>query len=149
MARRLRGDLGGIAGLRELIAQHKEAIEYDLIGLGLRLDQLGTRALSWRDLLVIVNQSPRTSALRRSVVGEQADWGLLEHLTAANFDTLQQLVWLQSADGPKNRNRPKPMARPGVEPAVDEKKFGSNPQSIDDTAAWLQKRNPHQAHETP
>jgi hypothetical protein len=31
--------------------------------LGLRLDWLGTVRLSWRDLWVIVQQSPRTSAL--------------------------------------------------------------------------------------
>lgn len=41
--------------------------------MGLRLDWLGTEALSWRDLLVITQQSPATSALTRARYPEERD----------------------------------------------------------------------------
>lgn len=143
MARGLRGDRGGIAGLRELIRQHKEAVEYHLITLGLRLAWLGTTTLTWRDLLVIVKQAPAGSSIHRATAGEEAEWGLQEQLLAALFDTQQLLVWMQSEDGAKGRNRPKPLQRPGVA-AEDEKRLGSGGVDIVDMAEWLAKQNPEQ-----
>lgn len=143
MARGLRGHCGGSASLRQLIAEHKEAIEYDLICLGLRLDWLGTKRLSWRDLLVIVRQSPRTSALKRATLGEQAEWGLSEQLAAASFDVLAWLKWAQTEDGAKGRNHPEPLPRPGVEPRGDNSATGRAVELID-MAEWLAKRNPAQ-----
>lgn len=66
MAGRLADQHGGIAGLVELIEQHSEAVEYDLITHGLRLRDLGT-TFTWRDLLVIMKRQPRGSALSREV----------------------------------------------------------------------------------
>lgn len=134
MACRLRGHGGGIAGLCELIRQHKEAVEYHLITLGLRLAWLGTSALSWRDLHVIVKQCPRDSGLYHAVSGPDADWGLPEHLLANVFDGIQTLIWMQSEDGAKGVNRPEPLPRPGVvvETGPD----------LDAVRAWLAKRHP-------
>lgn len=147
MARGLRGDRGGIASLRELIRQHKEAVEYHLISLGLRLAWLGTTALTWRDLLVIVKQAPAGSSIRRSTGGEEAEWGLQEQLLAALFDSQQLLVWMQSEDGAKGRNRPRPLPRPGVE---DEgARHGSAAVDIVDMAEWLAKQNPEQHRPGP
>ena len=67
MAGGVRGGRGGIGGLLRLLREHGEAVEYDLIALGLRLDDLGTERLSWRDLLVIARQSPPGSALNRAL----------------------------------------------------------------------------------
>ena len=91
-------------------------IEYDLIGLGLRLRDLGTERLSWRDLRVILLHSPRTSAYMRARMCESALWGVSEHLLASAVDALRWLVWSKTKDGEKNRNRPKPVPRPGVKP---------------------------------
>ena len=43
--------------------------------------------------------------------------------------------WMRSKDGRKNRNRPKPVPRPGLEP--DEKTYGKDALDIDEMRAWL------------
>lgn len=132
MAEGLGGHPGGIAGLLRLLDEHGEAVEYDLISLGLRLDDLGTPALSWRDLLVIVTNLPRTSALARDIVGEDALWGVGEHLLATVVDVLQQGNW-QRGQKP-HAPRPKPVKRPGAK--SETKTYGSDPIPIADFDAW-------------
>lgn len=112
MAGGFAGGSGGIFGLCRLLREHGEAVEYDLIALGLRLEWLGTDALSWRDLLVIVKQSPRGSALSRAVNGEDDFWGLPEHLLAGIFDLLASANWQRGGD--EKAKRPDPFPRPGV-----------------------------------
>lgn len=109
MERSQRGKPGGILGLCDLIESHGEAIEYDLITLGLRLDQLGD-GLSWRDLWVIVRQSPVDSAFARSSAGESVAWGLSEHLLAAVVNALNTANWQR---GGGKGSRPKPIKPPG------------------------------------
>lgn len=93
---------------------------------------LGTPDLSWRDLGVIVRQSPPDSAIAHSVEPEQSGWGLSEHLLALVADYLAWLAWMQSEDGQRNRNKPKPLARPGVESEEREvRTFGSDPVALD------------------
>lgn len=126
---------GGIVGLVLLIDEHGPAIEYDLIKLGLRLRQLGTDALSWRDLLVIAQHSGHGTALQRSMHPDAAQWGLSEHLLAMVADAVIAGNWMQSKDGQKNRNRPKPIQRPGVKP--EHKKFGGTAEDIESIREWL------------
>lgn len=133
MAGGQRCDSGGIRSLRELTASHGEAVEFDLIGLGLRLDWIGTERLSWRDLWVVVRQSPRASALFRSMHPEAADWGHSEHLLAAVFDAVQINNWL-TAQG-KRHERPRPLPRPGVTP--EGKTYGSQPIPMHEMAKRL------------
>ena len=97
--------------------------------------QLGTDDLSWRDLLVIVQHTERGSALQASMHPEASPWGLREHLLAVIADGVTAGNWMQSKDGQKNRNRPKPIPRPGVEP--DDKRFGGKAESIDTIREWL------------
>lgn len=106
-------DGGGIFWLLDLIEERPEAIEYDLISHGLRLRQLGTDALWWRDLMVIVQMQPRSSALTRITEPEVAEWGLSEQLLAEVADMLHVRVW-QSGKARK-ADQPKPIPRPGVE----------------------------------
>lgn len=124
-----------MTGLVLLIDEHGPAVEYDLIKLGLRLRQLGTDALSWRDLLVIVQHSDHRTALQASMQPDAAPWGLSEHLLAVLADAVIAGNWMQSRDGQKNKNRPKPIPRPGVEPV--NKKFGGKAESIDTIRDWL------------
>ena len=126
---------GGITGLVQLLEEHGPAIEYDLIKLGLRLRLLGSEALSWRDLLVIVQHSERGSALQTSLRPDDAQWGMSEHLLAVVADAVIAGNWMQSRDGQKNRNRPKPIPRPGVVP--ESKKFGGKAESMDTIRDWL------------
>ena len=132
---RRRCEPGGITGLVLLIEEHGPAIEYDLIKLGLRLRQLGTDALSWRDLLVIAQHSGHDTALHASMEPEASPWKLSEHLLAVIADAVIAGNWMQSKDGQKNRNRPKPIPRPGVEP--ESKKFGGRAESMESIRDWL------------
>lgn len=95
--------------------------------------------MSWRDLLVVVRQAPQHSAIARAVEPEQSAWGLTEQLLALVADYSATLMWLQTADAEKGRNRPRPIPRPGVEPDVDVQKFGSDPvtlDALDDFLGW-------------
>ena len=128
---------GGIAGLLELLREHGEAVEYDLLALGLRLDWLGTDLLTWRDLLVVVRQAAPGSAIARAVEPEQAAWGLSEQLLALVADYLAWMQWAQSEDGEKRRNRPKPIPRPGFEPDEEQRVIGSDPVALEELDAFL------------
>ncbi len=133
MAGRLGRDGGGIARLLTLLDEHPEAVEYDLIALGLRLDWLGTPRLSWRDLLVIVRQSPRESALARATHGSDALWGLTDHLLAEVVDELAVANWQRQ--GKAHARRPKPIPRPGKKSQVQ--RVGSDPLPIAELDAWI------------
>lgn len=103
---------GGIAGLSRLLTEYGEAVEYDLIRLGLRLDWLGTDALTWRDLFVIIKCSPNDSAIHRAMIGEDHMWGLTEQLLAGIFDSLNIANWQRGGD--EHAKKPERLPRPGV-----------------------------------
>lgn len=46
---------------------------------------------------------------------DEAGWTLTNMLLAAIADALRWLQWAKTPDGKRNRNRPKPIQRPGVE----------------------------------
>lgn len=83
---------------------------------------------------MIVQNSPRDSALFRVMNPDTWQWGLAEHLLSINADAAIMGNWMQSKDGQKNRNRPKPLPRPGVE---QDKKFGGKAESIESIRDWL------------
>lgn len=131
--RKLKGaSYSDILGLLNLVEKHEEAIAYDCITLGLRLRNVGTEDFTWGDLLAIVRQSPRSSALFRSQHPDEAVWGHQEQLLALIADTLAAANW-QRAQG-KKKDYPKPIPRPGVE---QDKKFGNEAVSIDEMSSWL------------
>lgn len=105
-----------------------------MIGLGYRASDVPA-VLSWADLRDIVKYQPATSALHRAMNPEESPWGLSEHLLAVVADAVIAGNWMSSRDGQKNRNRPKPIPRPGVVP--DSKKFGGRAESIDTIRDWL------------
>jgi hypothetical protein len=75
--------------------------------------------LSARRLRVLIEHLPRDSALVRALHGEDAEWGLPEHLLAATVDQLAVGNWLfASAHTPENASppeRPTPVSRPGID----------------------------------
>ncbi|MEV0543113.1 MULTISPECIES: DUF5361 domain-containing protein [Nocardia] len=113
MARALGAEPGGILSLDALLEEHSEAIEYDLIVLGLRLRMLGTDELGWSDLRAIVKHLPLESALLRTMYPEGSRWQTAEHLLADVADSLRWLAWARTDDGRRGRNMPEPIARPG------------------------------------
>lgn len=135
MAGGVEGPPGGILAAANEIAEFSEEIEYDLIKIGLRLSWLGTDLLSWRDLIVILRQSPRESAYARAKLGEKVAWGETEHLLAAIFDALQIANWQRGNAGKKAPSpKPKPIPRPGVNRDKGRVGFGAIP--IKDFDAW-------------
>lgn len=128
-------DPGGIAWLAEVIDDHRSAVEFDLIKLGLRLRHLGTDLLTWRDLLVIVQNTFTDTALYRAMNPDTWQWQLSDYLLAVIADATITGNWMQSKDGQKNRNRPKPIQRPGVD--TGEKTYGAGAVDLDEMRDWL------------
>ena len=88
--------------------------------------------------MVIVDNLPVTSALHRKLSPEWAAWAggdVSAHLLAVIADGVAAGNWMQSKDGQKNRNRPKPIPRPGLEP--ENKKYGGKAESMDSIREWL------------
>jgi hypothetical protein len=73
------------------------------------------------------------SALAAEQHPEDASWALNEHLLAEVADTQRLLLWAKTKDGSKNRNRPKPIERPGRRP----ERFGKKPLKLDRMKEWL------------
>ena len=128
------GRPGGILSVCRELRDHGEAIEYDLITLGLRLDDLGTERLSWRDLLVFLRQAPRTSAYTRAREPERSAWGVTDYLLATIADALAVANWQRGSQGRRAPGpRPKPITRPGAE---EKQVFGRGAIRIRDFDDW-------------
>ncbi|WP_455122638.1 DUF5361 domain-containing protein [Rothia mucilaginosa] len=76
----------------------------------------------------LIRYLPEDSATMRSI---NQRWSISDHLLAAIYDQLSMANWQRSADGQKNRRRPKPTPRPGVEDK-DKKKFGTTVVSLEE-----------------
>lgn len=76
----------------------------------------------------LIRYLPEDSATMRSI---NQRWSISDHLLAAIYDQLSAANWQRSADGQKNRRRPKPIPRPGVEDK-DKKKFGTTVVSLEE-----------------
>jgi hypothetical protein len=114
------GHRGGILSLLELIDEHGEALQYDLIERQLRLQDLGLPHFTWFDLKVLVRFLPPSSALYRELQPEAEAWGLTEQLLASATDALNLANWQR---GGGKGARPKPIKRPGIDNG--ETSFGS------------------------
>lgn len=135
MAEGLGNQPGGIFGLVELIDEHYEAIEADLLDRGWRLSEVGG-SFSWRDLLVMVRRFQRDpeTATARSVHGER--WKVTDQLLAALIDLLQIGNWQRA--GKKHAPKPKPFQRPWEKPRG--RKFGSKPIAMSKFNDWWESK---------
>lgn len=99
-----------LVGLLALIGEHHEALEADLSQFhGLRLAQVGTRALSWRRFQALVRHLPPESALWRAMDSPR-QWGWSEHMAAASLLALNAANWQR---GGGKGAKPKPVRPPG------------------------------------
>jgi hypothetical protein len=77
--------------------------------------------LTARRLRVLIQHLPRESALARALHGEEAGWGLTEHLLASAVDQLAAGNWMFAAvHTPEDGNppeRPESIPRPGLDTA--------------------------------
>ena len=128
----VRHAVGGILSLLTLIEEHREALEYDLIQLGLRLRHCPSPGLNWRDLWVICRRLGRDSELYRSMnPDDDPSWSVSEYLLAAVADALNMRLW--QAGGGKG-TKPKPVPRPTDEKP---KQYGTA-EPVEDIIAWIQ-----------
>ncbi|MCC5781374.1 hypothetical protein CRM73_00125 [Kocuria sp. CCUG 69068] len=151
MERAVRDVPGGITDLAGLLEEHGEAIEFDLLstGGGYRLRWLDSattmaaRDFNWRDLYVIVEFAPRSSALVLSTDGSEAvEWDLTRHLLASMADALNWLQWAKTEEAQKpGANPPEPIQRPGVQST--KKHYGTGALDEDDMIEWLGDRFAH------
>ncbi|MFG1683492.1 hypothetical protein ACGFNP_25210 [Nonomuraea sp. NPDC049269] len=138
----LRPEAGGIAGLHALLAEHGEAIEWDLSHYHHReLGELFTGTLTWRKLRSFLSHLPRESALARKLLGEDAPWGLNEQLLAMTIDVLRQGNWQR---GGGKGAKPKPLPRPGA-PRGSETRHGRTDRDPDQVIAYLDRFRPQSA----
>lgn len=121
----------------DFIDEHRRAVAYDLLNLGMRLRDFPSPDLTYGDMLVIIQHAPRSSAIARAVDPERAEWSLSDYLLAQIADANAWLVWSKSKDAERNRNRPKPIPRPGLEPDEDVQHFGSEPVPLDELEDFL------------
>jgi hypothetical protein len=118
---------GGIASLRGVLREHSEAVEYDLLRLGRHVDDLGTPALSWRDLWVIVSHAQPDTATFKALNPDWQHTLEVEFLRSIEY-TNRWAQWAQTADATgdtpkpskkKPRNVPVPVPLPW-DPVVKE-----------------------------
>ena len=143
MAASLRAGAGGIAGLHALLAEHGEAIEWDLSHYHHRsLRDLFTGGLTWRELRSLLSHLPRESALARELLGPDAMWGLSEQLLAMTLDQLRNANWQRGGcKGP----RPKPIPRPGTTRTSEPVRHGRTDRDPDEVRAYLDRFKPQAA----
>lgn len=71
--------------------------------------------VSWRAVKVMIKHAGPDSAYGRWMTRKRPPrWGYQEYLMADLIDLAALLVWFQTEDGQKNKNRPKPTSRQGV-----------------------------------
>lgn len=120
------------------VDEYREPLEFDLIGLGLRLRDVGSTGFSWRDLFVVVRQLPRDSSLGRAFDPENHHWGTAEQLLALIADEIRLGNWHRfgTQSQARKRNMPQPIERPGVE-SKDKTRYGKGALPVDEMAEWL------------
>jgi len=126
------GFAGGILGLVRLLERFGEAIEYDLLTHGLNRADLGTLALSWRDLLVLVKRWQKLpgTALCEAING--VVWSTGDQLLAELLDSTHSANWQRA--GKKSAPKPKRIPRPWEK--NKKQSLGSEPIPISKFAAW-------------
>lgn len=98
-----------VIALAAIVFEHESAVRYDLLSMGLRLDDVGL-TVSWLDLAAVLQHCPANSALQRELNPDHP-WDLKTHLLALIADQLAIANWQRSGGG-KNK-RPIPIERPG------------------------------------
>lgn len=144
MERGLSDEHGGIVSLSALVAEHGQALNYDLItraGVSL-YDVPGP--LSWADVRDFVRFLDAGSALVSEIDPEAAGWQgdqkvamLLAHIADLLAGLSYSYALCHTKKGVKKPQPPEPIPRPGVKSKKQEKKhWGSDAIPISEFDAW-------------
>lgn len=115
----------------------RAALAYDLVKIGRSLDDLGTPALSWSDLIVIARliQRDHSSELATEIHGPR--WSIEAQLLADVVDVLAIANWQRA--GKKHAPKPKPVERPWRKSKT--RKLGSKPIPIAQFDDWWESKS--------
>jgi len=142
MERRARGDRdaddGGTLGLAAFVAEHGEALEYDLMRMTrYTLDDLGG-ALPERALLAFVRHLPLESATVAET-DARGGWSITQHLLATLIEAVEALDWhfmcSRVKSGHSKPEKPRPIPRPGVDSDAG-RRIGRDPIPVSDFDDW-------------
>ena len=112
MGRGIRRHHGGIERCLILLAEHPDAVAYEVMSAGMRLRDLGSDTLTWSDLATLLYYPRERGPLYRAILGDRADWDHHAQLLATIIDMLAGANWQRA--GGKEQDRPEPYPRPGV-----------------------------------
>lgn len=114
------------------------ALHYDLLNRGYNLDDLGTEALSWYDLMTFIKylQTDHTSALSRELHGPT--WSVDAQINALIADALAIANWQRA--GRKTAPKPKPLPRPWDKPKTTS--LGKGPIPLSQFDDWWDSQAP-------
>ena len=112
MGQSVRRDHGGIERCLTLLAEHPDAVAYEVMSAGMRLRDLGSDTLTWSDLATLLHYPRDRGPLYRAVLGDRAEWDHQAQLLAHVIDLLAAANWQRA--GGKEHDRPEPYPRPGV-----------------------------------
>ena len=136
---------GGIVSLGAFVAEHAEAIEYDLLTkAGHELRDIG-RTLSWNALASFILYVDTDSALARELNEEYSLWATqlkTNGILADIFDMLAQINANLVAIGTHDKSKPfKPYPRPGMEETRENvKHFGKGALPKGEFRKWLERK---------
>lgn len=133
MAGRFGDHDGGILSILIEFDSFEDALRFDLLRLGIRLEEVGMGRVSWVDIRAVIRSSPRDSAYVRAKVGADVEWTLDRELLAGLVDVVVSLRWMLS--GGKGQ-RPKPIKRPSTR--GEQQTFGVSEgfDSVEEFEAW-------------
>ena len=137
MAERLGSAAGGILGLLELVTEHREAVEFELLTAGFGIADIGTMNLSWVEFRTLARrwQARPHNAVAEAIAGHTL-WTVGEQLLAMVLDAVNlQSYVIQRVNGNRSARRPKPLPRPWDEKPVSYDK-GALP--LDQIDGWIQ-----------
>ena len=147
MAGGVQGDAGGIGGLLYLLREHTEAFEYDLITLGLRLDDLVSERLSWWELKVLVMHSGPDRAVHRALNKRWRSTDQVELLRSIEL-WMRRLYWQRTQSAKQGRDFPEPILWPWEERPANGAIVG-DPQEWDDVVRELEEHANRYAEADP
>jgi hypothetical protein len=114
-----------------LIKRHSDALEADLLGIGLRLRHCPSPEFNWRDLWVFISHIGVDSKLYAATNPESAGWNKTNMLIAEAVDYLGWLQWAKTKSASEGGNPPDRVPRPGVQPNPARKGSKVKPVPID------------------
>ncbi|MFF2631956.1 hypothetical protein ACFVR6_03645 [Microbacterium sp. NPDC058021] len=128
---------GGIYGLLDLVDEHQEAVEYELLRAGHRLRDVPSKQLNWRDLYVLLRRWQKTphNAVGEAIHGH-ALWSIEEQLLAVAVDTLAFANWQRM----RKPHAPKPKRLPRPWEASKGRQLGSEPIPISQFDDWWESK---------